>query len=258
MTQTQHPQRGSALLYILIAIALLTALTVSLTRMSSNSGGNLEPEQARLKAQQIVAYAKSVESAVQFVGTQNNCGQAQISFENPVEGSYTNASAPTDKRCHVFDIAGGGLSWNNPPKSSTVVGNETWFFEGNGHSITGFGTEGSGLCGSSCTDLIMVLPNVETSVCQQINFLLGVTTSLSTTPPNSYTGLPATAAFTTKFTGNYGTATGSRIGIGGLAHYLKPMACVRAASGTVTYLQAGGTSATASGANIFFALLLAR
>lgn len=43
----------------------------------------------------------------------NGCDETQISFVKSgvgYTGPYTNVNAPVDKRCHIFESAGGGLS----------------------------------------------------------------------------------------------------------------------------------------------------
>lgn len=249
----RQKMRGSAILYILIAIALLTALGVTLTKMSSNSAGNMKPEQAKSSAQQIIAYAKAVENSVQFVRTQNSCGLTQISAENLVSPSYTNPNSPADKRCHIFRPEGGGMEWRNPPSLSTV-NKETWFIAGRTTSITGFGPEGSSTCAANCTDLILFLPNVNEAVCKSINFQLGITTSVDIIPADSYTTFQA--HFLEKWIGVLGTSSGNRISNIGMIHYFKPAACVRTAgltlAGTFPTITITGTP------YLFYQLLVAR
>ena len=56
---------GNALLYILLALALLGLLTMALRSQSDQAGSeNLEKEQAQLYATKMVAYAASIKNVV--------------------------------------------------------------------------------------------------------------------------------------------------------------------------------------------------
>lgn len=107
-------QSGNVMFFILIAISLLGLLTVSLTR---NSGSNNETgsfEQNQIVASQILTYAKTIENAVQSL-LARGCSENEISFENNIVTGYTNTTpSPADKSCHIFDVAGAGMTYEAP------------------------------------------------------------------------------------------------------------------------------------------------
>lgn len=109
-------QKGNVLWFILIAIALMAALTLTFTRSNKNSTGDASPEQNKIMALEILNYAKEVENAVKQLQARG-CSENEISFENPT-GTNVNPDTPVDGSCKVYDPAGAGLTWKTPPKGS--------------------------------------------------------------------------------------------------------------------------------------------
>ena len=110
-------QRGSAIVWILIMVALFAALTYTMSEGSRTGESQLGDQQAGLAATEILDYGRNIKNAVQQLLI-NGCSDTEISFENDVVAGYTNANAPTDKSCHVFHPNGGGMRYQGP--------NEDW------------------------------------------------------------------------------------------------------------------------------------
>ena len=135
--RSKNPQSGNALWYILIAIALLSALTFSLSRTSDKTASNLTSEEARILAGRAARDFGKFTQAVQKVMSANGCGENQISFESnygdPVS-TYHNADAPSDKSCHIFEPEGAGLARDDVQDgtydSSLHSGPGRWIFTG--------------------------------------------------------------------------------------------------------------------------------
>ena len=169
---------GNALFLILVAIALIAALTIAVTRSDVSDSDATAPEQARIKAGNILAQARNVEQAVQTLITRG-CSEQTINFDNPIVAGYTNPDAPADDSCDIFQTAGAGLTWPEPIANAND-GSDWMFLAGN--AVGGVSMTDDGTCSSGCIDLIAVLPNVTEEVCQQVNILAGITSS-ATTPP---------------------------------------------------------------------------
>lgn len=111
----RHPGRGRAgnvLFFILIVVALFAALSYAMTQ-SVRGSGSTDREKARLDAalsEQCVGY---VERGVNVLQVLHGCALNEISYELP-DGTNPNASAPADKRCHVFAPEGAGLTACGP------------------------------------------------------------------------------------------------------------------------------------------------
>src|SRR5688572_13950247 len=105
---------GNALIFILIAIFLLAGLTVLLSRTGSQSEDTGGTEQIRIQASEILKYASGIQNAVQMLRNRG-CSENTLSFWNKDTNTsggentgddYYNASALTNKSCHVFNPAG--------------------------------------------------------------------------------------------------------------------------------------------------------
>ncbi len=102
-------QCGNALWFILVAIGLLGLLTVMLSRSGSSTNETGSYEQNVIAANQILSYAKNIENGVQNL-LARGCSENEISFEDSIIANHANSNAPADKSCHVFDVAGAGLT----------------------------------------------------------------------------------------------------------------------------------------------------
>lgn len=102
-------QRGSAIFILFVAVALFAALAFAFMQSSRTSTGWLENEATKAKATQNSINAQAINTAVKRLKLRG-CTDAQISYETP-KGNNPNPSAPTDKRCHVYRIEGGGVQF---------------------------------------------------------------------------------------------------------------------------------------------------
>lgn len=198
-TAPANRENGNILFLILLAVVLFAALAYAVTSSMRGGGKDGSDEKSQAIAAQIAQYATLMEQTVTRLRLSNNCSDTQISFENSVVSGYTNASAPSDKRCHVFDTAGGGMSWQGP---IAEVGNQPWVISGS-TSIIGVGTgvwSSAEAATAATTELIMFLPITSAAVCARINQALG----------NSLQSISDWVT-TTKFTGTYAASTVNRI-----------------------------------------------
>ena len=176
-------EQGNVLWFILIGVVLLGLLTMVLSRSGSTVDQSGDIEQQRVKASQILRYSKSIEAAVQEMRLRG-VSENDISFENAITAvDYTNANCTTTD-CRLFESGGAGLTYTNPPPS-TNDGSE-WIFNAT-NNVADLET--------TRPELLMILPNVRSSLCAQINRMLGST----------YGGTESDVDFTA-FTGTY-TAT---------------------------------------------------
>ncbi len=221
-----NSQRGSVFIYILIGIALFAALSYAVSSGSRNSTTALTGEQAKLAAQEIIDYGNTVANAVQKLRLRG-CGDAEISFENSQStDDYTNANAPNDNTCHVFNQNGGNVSYNyisetaiNSSFNTIAAYNEYRFRE---VAINEVGTIEN--------ELIIQPVNLKKAVCIEINNILGVDNPSNSPPLEDHTG----AAF---FTGTYSAATPDNIGDDGGHDISGKNAFCREHAGNNKYLQ---------------------
>lgn len=167
-------QKGSVFFYILIAIALLAALTYSVSRSSRGNVNIISEQQSKIAAQNIIEQAETVSNAVQKL-ILRGFDETEISFENLIDTNYVLAACTTSQ-CQIFNLNGGGLNWLYPPENANDGTN--WIYSG-ALPINNNGT-------NARYDLTMILPNINQKTCQEINFKLGLA------PTNSETILTAT------------------------------------------------------------------
>jgi hypothetical protein len=114
----QDRERGNALVYVLIAIALFAALSFTLGRQKDeNAGAGLSEDRAELYATQIIAYtaqSKSVIDQMLMSGSHIN----DLIFTLPTDATFSTGS-PIHK---VYHPEGGGLNPATLPAEAVASG----------------------------------------------------------------------------------------------------------------------------------------
>lgn len=184
--QTPQTSRGSALIIILVAVALFGALSyVVAGMMRADSGINaISEQQAGLHASAILSYASSVRRAVQDVRISNGCEETQLSFEKPPfdnSDSYRNANSPSDFSCHIFHPDGGGVSASQPSielqdavEAAARSGILEEYLITASIQIPAVGTGDTATFGSDSeattdTEILLILPWLNERICRKIN-----------------------------------------------------------------------------------------
>lgn len=161
----KHSERGNALWFILVVIVLAGALTMIISRSSSDVDQSASTEQLRLKAGQMIRYAKSIELAIDQMKTRGISENA-ISFQNDTTATdYTNPSC-LSADCKIFDKGGGAVIFKTAPDGAND--GSDWIFTGANNVGSTAGPVGTTADGSG-NDLIIVLPKVGKALCKQIN-----------------------------------------------------------------------------------------
>ena len=171
-----NTQKGNALWFVIVAIGLLGLLTVMLSRTGSNTNETGSFERNVIQANEILSYAKNVENAVQAL-LARGCSENDISFWHDSDGNgtedasddYYNDNSPPDHSCHVFDVAGAGLTWQGP--------NERWLDSGESGSFNydSFIINGDNVIANletSRDDLVILLNWLDQDICAAINNVL--------------------------------------------------------------------------------------
>lgn len=167
----KQQQNGNVLLYILMAVALLAALTYTISQESGGQQQNqLTEARIKLMASNLIKHVTTTEIAMQSL-TQWGVDLDQIRFDLPGAAGFT--SNTTEQ---IYHPAGGGLQ---PFQASSgyfdTNGTTGWAFQGN------VNVEWTP---TSATDLIMSFINVETTICEQINQQLRGTTAIPASTVN--------------------------------------------------------------------------
>lgn len=189
-TSNACSQSGNVLWFILIAVALLGLLTMVLSRSGTTVDQSGNVEQTRIKAGEVLRYAKGLELALDQLRL-NGCSENELSFENNTDPNYTNPNAPADESCHVFSTRGAGQTWRefydqdlNNTSSATVFS-------------SAFAIEN---VGTSRQELIVFM-RVSPSVCAEINRSMDI----DDTDPDDISTLGNFEDWNLYFTGDFST-----------------------------------------------------
>lgn len=184
-----HNESGNVLIYILIAIVLLAALNFAFSQGSdSGSEGTLDKGEAVIAASEIVRYAGNVEQTTRQLMRNEGCSETQIEF-NFDSANYGNSNS-VDPDCQYFAFKGGGMSYD-APKDNWLNSTQDWYIPDN-VAIKDVGT--------SSNDLVIMLPDVKTNICKQINNKLDI--NPATNPPD----VAWAGNLTSYYTGSFSSA----------------------------------------------------
>jgi hypothetical protein len=215
MTNRNHnraAESGNIFLMVMLGVVLFAALMFTFSRSARQGGENLSEKQIEIIVTSILSDARKMESVLNRL-TMEGCSQQEVSFDHPMwppshvlqsfnpyyySAVYNNLSAPVDKHCHVFDPAGGGLSWI-PPVPGANDGTP-WVYSG-AMRITGMGSDFAAL--EKNQELIMYLPFLKKSVCEAINKKLHGTTTIPSVWITSMGGFNKYWAYTGVNTGGW-------------------------------------------------------
>ncbi len=239
----RHAELGNALWFVLLAIALLAALTMTITHLSDTAEQSGGKEMDRIAASQIMRVAKGWEQAVGQMQTREISAN-DISFASSGMVGYTNPNC-NSTACGFFNTAGGGQTYTAPDTAWLDSNNAAAAFYGQWIVTGKLCVQGVGnlneAIGADCSmdgdasneDLVLLLPYVKGSLCREINTLLGITNP-GGNPPVDTGDIWASSP---QFTGTF--ANGTNIGVNNIYLYRKPYGCLEGAgtppAGTYTF-----------------------
>lgn len=240
MNHHHSPQSGNAFWIILLAIALLVALTITITRSTESTEDSGTRDRNRIAATDIIRQGKSIQQAVEQLRL-SGIAENQINFDNSAVAGYANTRCgdstdnTDDNPCKIFHAAGAGLTYKTPLASwlETARNGETlygeWYFYGTA-CVPGIGTGGAGCSANDAeTELIVGLPWIREDICIEINRLTGVANLSSPTRPPLLPGTAYTSGLT-KFTGSF--AADSEINTVANAFSGRQAGCFQGAAGS--------------------------
>jgi len=169
-------ERGNALIYVLVAIALFAALSFTLSRQTdSGEAGGLDEDRAELYASQLISYASQAKNVIDQLDFQG-VDISKIDFTLPSDTTF-NSGTTIYK---IYHPDGGGLNLGKISPENTDSSNITtpadppagWYMGGfNNVEWTASGS----------TDIILVAYGINGTVCRVINNKIDPT--LSPNPP---------------------------------------------------------------------------
>ncbi|MCB1720550.1 MAG: hypothetical protein H6860_03830 [Rhodospirillales bacterium] len=165
-------ERGNALIYVLIAIALFAALSFTLSRQTDTSeAGTLSQEKAELYATQLISYAAQARSAIDQMLFTAASDIDQLDFTAP-----TDAGFDTGTLIHkVYHPQGGGLLPGKiPTEAITQITNdpEPGWYLGRFNNIE--------WTASAAEEVVLIAYQINETVCGLINKKINGSTAIPT------------------------------------------------------------------------------
>ena len=150
---------GNAMIYILLALALLGALTMVLARGSGSGEDNLSAERAELATTRITAYAGSAKNVIDQM-MMSGSAASDLDFIKPNHVSF-DAGVDIHK---VYHPAGGGLSFPEVTPDIFITATDApvpgWYFSDE------LNVEWTP---TAADDLVLVAYRINRDVCAKIN-----------------------------------------------------------------------------------------
>ncbi|MCK5374477.1 MAG: hypothetical protein KAJ40_04270 [Alphaproteobacteria bacterium] len=164
----QNNQKGNALWFVLLAVMLFGALAAALSRNTGivNQTGNIE--QFRVKAASLLRYSTSIETSVQRLLLEG-LSENNLDFE-AIGSDYENTNC-ADEKCEVFSTAGGGILYRNLSSVINEDTNENWIISAQNRIYLAGCDDAS----SSCSELLLIAPDISRTLCLQINAMQNIT-----------------------------------------------------------------------------------
>lgn len=163
---------GNALIYVLLALALLAGLTMVISRGASTGGDDLTAERAELATTRMTAYAGSAKSVIdQMMMSGSNV--TNLNFARPNQTSFD-----TGTNIHkVYHPSGGGLSMSEASSDMFITANDAplpgWYFS-NEMNVEWTPT--------TANDIVLVAYRIHRNVCENINKKITGSTAIPALP----------------------------------------------------------------------------
>lgn len=165
-SSTSQREQGSAIWFILVAVALLAALTMAMTRSSDTVEQSGDAERARILASDLMRYTGGIKAAVDKMLVQG-ISESDLCFHDAGWGhnDYNGASC-AESANQIFGVGGGGLTRRN---FEFVTG---WDIFGS-HAVLNLET--------SEPELI-IQAQISRALCREINVMLNITNPTDDAP----------------------------------------------------------------------------
>lgn len=182
-THTYDSQNGNALWFVLVAVALLAALTMAMTRSSDTVEQTGDVERARILASDLMRYTGGIKAAIDRMLV-SGISESDLCFHSSEWGhnDYNGASC-TETANQIFHVEGAGLGFR------------TFDF------VTGwdiFGTHRVQNLETTAPELI-IQAQVSAPICRELNTLLSIPNPSNTPPTDAIQNI-------VRFTGTYNLA----------------------------------------------------
>ncbi len=154
----KHQEQGSAIWFILLAVALLAALTMTMTRSSDTVEQSGDAERARILASDLMRYTGGIKAAIDRMQTAG-ISESDLCFHTSGWGNNTyNGASCTNPANQIFGTGGAGVAFRTYDFASD------WSIFGS-HTVLNLET--------ALTELI-IQTRVSGAICREINNMLNI------------------------------------------------------------------------------------
>ena len=177
----ERSQSGNVLIYILVAVALLAALSYAIAVSGRGSIATLTAEKAGILATEIIEYGNVVFNATAQIRLRGYDAD-EISYENNIVAGYANANC-TEDECKIYDVNGGGVQYIEPKAGwldsahSAQLRYGELYFHASASAVE---------VGTTADDLIMFIPYIKKELCVAINKKLGIEPTTDDVPSETH------------------------------------------------------------------------
>ncbi len=207
---THNSQSGNILFFILLAVALMAAL--SFTMMRGDGGGhNVDREKLLIYSTGVEQYGAELKQAIEIV-LDTGISETEISFAHASAPSEYGDEMVDPVTTQIFSFSGGKADYRTP--KTEISSASQWEF---------YGESQMPQVGSSNADLIAVLPDVTKDFCDVFNKRVGL--DITSTYPDD-TGTCFKDVDANRFDGTF-NATPNTLDTSTFSLMPTPRACVK-------------------------------
>lgn len=166
----------------MISVGLFLALGMVVANTTPDESRDaIREDEANIAAGQILQYALGMHTAIQRMRVRYNLAPGEVSFVNPIVDGFENENCQTP-RCQVFHPNGGGYVYDPPdqdwldPTMFGLDGFGRWHFP-RSTCIQDVPVPSSIPCefdNDAGEEMVMMLPDLQESICRAINKNLGI------------------------------------------------------------------------------------
>ena len=180
-SSNMHREQGSAIWFILLAVALLAALTMTMTRSSDTVEQSGDAERARILASDLMRYTGGIKAAIERMLT-TGTSESDLCFHAAGWGNNTyNGASCTNPANQIFGNGGAALTFRTFDFASD------WSIFGS-HTVLNLETAN--------TELI-IQTRVSGAICREINNMLNIENPAGDAPTDAIQNIvPFTGSFT--------------------------------------------------------------
>jgi len=170
-------ETGSVLVYILVVVALLAALTFSFMRSDSGGSSNMvSSEEIKLSSSDMLEYSRIIKMAVQVMKASGISDDEFCFYSNNMKSEEYKIDVCEKEEHMLFSQGGGAVNFRHVDSKWLDENHSTKMYYGDyiftdDVSVKKVGTDDNG---GVSKELILIIPYVKDDICKKINEKLAI------------------------------------------------------------------------------------